>query len=158
MDWNNLPLRAADVTRTGYGRSSGRFAPWAWLNLLFWGLVSRQAMKMGRVVIVTGTPDAGTNWVLCFLPGKALGPDGAKATGKDYQPEAQDLEGSRPLKLIGPRSFDAHALRSLLAHLGDTGRPFSMATGARHAEWLRRELDRYARGKQARGIFWLTLK
>ncbi|WP_321935520.1 hypothetical protein [Paraburkholderia sp. J8-2] len=158
MNWSNLPLRADDVTRKGRGRGKGRFGLWACVNLIFWGVVARQAMKMGRIVIVTGAPDAGTNWVLSFLPGKALGPDGVKTGEKAYEPAAKDLEGTHPLKFVGPRSFEPHALRSILSHLGSTGRAFSIATGARHAEWLRRELDLYARGEKARGVFWLTLE
>jgi len=158
-DWNNLSLRKNDLSRTGYGHKSGRFAPLSWASLIFWGLVARRAMKLGRNVFVTGAPDSGANTVLTFISGKTLGPD-ANAGGikKNYSPSPEELQGDQALKFIGPRSFDPNAWRTIMQHLGEQGRPFSIATVSRHTDWLRRELDLYAATSKARGIFWLTLK
>lgn len=158
-NWNNLPLRKNDVSRTGYGRKKGPFAPLSWVSLIFWGLVARRAMKLGRIVVVTGAPDSGANTVLAFVSGRTLGPDAnEKGVKKNYSPSMEDLQGDQALKFIGPRSFDPNAWRTIMQHLGEEGRPFSIATVVRHTDWLRRELDLYAATSNARGIFWLTLK
>jgi hypothetical protein len=157
-NWNSLPLRKNDVTRTGYGHKEGRFSPLSWASLLFWGIVARRAMKLGRNVVVTGAADSGANTVLSFVSGKTLGPDAKGAASKKYSPTFDDLQGDMALKFIGPRSFDPNAWRTIMEHLGEEGRPFAIATVNRHGEWLRHELDLYAATSKARGIFWLTLK
>ncbi|WP_321817010.1 MULTISPECIES: hypothetical protein [unclassified Paraburkholderia] len=116
-------------------------------------------MALGRNVVVTGSADSGANVVLAFLRGKTLGPSGSERQSEGrYAPSFEEIQGNAPLKIVGPRSFDAQAFRSIMLHLGEQGRPFALATVSRHSEWLRRELDVYATGLNARGIFWLTLK
>lgn len=156
-NWNNLPLRKNDVSRTGYGHKYGRSAGLSWPSLIFWGLVARRAMKLGRVVVVTGATDSGADTVLALVSGRTLGPD-SEAEKKNFSPSFEDLQGEKPLKFIGPRSFDPNAWRTIMQHLGEQGRMFSIATGSHHAEWLRHEMDLYAATSNARGIFWLTLK
>lgn len=158
-NWKNLSLRKNDISRAGYGHANGRFSALTWISLVFWGLVARRAMKLGRNVVVTGAPDSGANTVLTFVSGKTLGPD-ANTTDikKNYSPSIEDLQGEQALKFIGPRSFDPNAWRTIIQHLGEEGRPFAIATVSRHSDWLRRELDVYASANHARGIFWLTLK
>ncbi|VVE16653.1 MULTISPECIES: hypothetical protein [Pandoraea] len=158
-NWNNLPLRKNDISRSGYGHKKGRFALLSWASLIFCALVARRAIKLGRNVVVTGTPDSGANTVLTLISGKTLGPNANPGGGKTtYSPSLEDLEGTHALKFIGPRSFDPNAWRTIMQHLGERGRPFSIATVSRHADWLRHELDLYAASSNARGIFWLTLK
>ena len=158
-NWNNLPLRKNDVSRTGYGHKKSRFTALSWSSLIFWGLVARRAMKLGRIVVVTGAPDSGAITVLALVSGRTLGPDaGSDGVKKTFSPSFEDLQGEKPLKFIGPRSFDPNAWRTILQHLGDQGRLFSIATVSQHADWLRREMDLYAATSSARGIFWLTLK
>ena len=158
-NWNNLPLRKNDVTRTGYGHNASRFIALSWPSLIFWGLIARRAMKMGRVVVVTGAPESGAKTVLGLVAGKTLGPDSnADVVKKAFSPSFEDLQGEKPLKFIGPRSFDPNAWRTIMQHLGEQGRLFSIATVSHHAEWLRHEMDLYAATSNARGIFWLTLK
>lgn len=157
--WTDLPLRQGDIQRTGRGHNQARLAPLSWGSLLFWGLVARRAMALGRNVVVTGSAESGANVVLAFLKGKALGPsDGESAVKGGYAPSFEEIQGDGPLKIVGPRSFDAHAFRSIMLHMGEKGRPFALASVSRHSDWLRRELDVYAGASNARGIFWLTLK
>ncbi|KAF7962499.1 hypothetical protein AWV80_20970 [Cupriavidus sp. UYMU48A] len=56
-----------------------------------------------------------------------------------FSPPFEDLQGEKPLKFIGPRSFDPNAWRMIVQHLGEQGRMFSIATGSHHADWLRHE-------------------